>query len=59
VVTATSGRWGEEKNLILPLLWDFAQRTWIHFTDVSGKAIGPILKGEAVQEEILLGLLDP
>jgi hypothetical protein len=32
------------------LIWDVTQRRVI-FTDVSGKPIGPIFKGKAVQED--------
>jgi len=40
--------------LISVLFWDFALRRLVVFTDVSGKRIGPIFNGQAVQEGAIL-----
>ena len=37
--------------LISVLFWNFARRRLVVFTDVSGKRIGPLFSGQAVQEE--------
>jgi hypothetical protein len=44
--------------MISAFFGEFTQRTLLG-ADVSGQPIGPIFKGEAVQQEFLLGLLDP
>jgi hypothetical protein len=54
------------RGLRLPLLCECGLRSygvwgsvdWNLFTNVSGQPIGPIFKGQTVQEEIVLGLLN-
>jgi hypothetical protein len=38
------------------IFWDITQRRVVIFTDVSGQPLGPIFKGQEVQEENLFFL---